>query len=75
MLNLSVFRFERALELALNSSERQNNGNKEHLDTVIGYRQRYLDLLGHSETNSKFLKYLSQVEVDWPHIFEKNPGG
>jgi len=30
-----------------------------------------LDLLGHSETNSKFLKYLSQVEVDWPHIFEK----
>ncbi|CAK5051700.1 unnamed protein product [Meloidogyne enterolobii] len=71
MLNLSVFRFERALELALNSSERQTNGNKEHLDTVIGYRQRYLDLLGHSETNSKFLKYLSQVEVDWPHIFEK----
>uniref|UniRef100_A0A915MED8 Intraflagellar transport protein 80 homolog n=1 Tax=Meloidogyne javanica TaxID=6303 RepID=A0A915MED8_MELJA len=59
MLNLSVFRFERALELALNSSERQNNGNKEHLDTVIGYRQRYLDLL---------------VEVDWPHIFEKIRG-
>ncbi|KAL7072197.1 hypothetical protein ACQ4LE_008505 [Meloidogyne hapla] len=71
MLNLSVFRFERALELALNSSESQNIGNKEHLDTVIGYRQRYLDLLGHSETNPKFLKYLSQVEVDWPHIFEK----
>ncbi|CAK5067274.1 unnamed protein product [Meloidogyne enterolobii] len=45
--------------------------NLKHLDTVIGYRQRYLDLLGHSETNSKFLKYLSQVEVDWPHIFEK----
>ncbi|KAF7629981.1 hypothetical protein Mgra_00009010, partial [Meloidogyne graminicola] len=42
-----------------------------HLDIVIGYRQRYLNLLGYSETNSKFLKYLSQVEVDWPHIFEK----
>lgn len=42
-----------------------------HLDTVLGYRQRYLELLGLKENEPKFLKHLAQVEVDWPHIFEK----
>ena len=55
--------FQRALELAIKSGT--------HLDTVLGYRQRYLELLGRKEIDPKFLKHLSQVEIDWPHIFEK----
>jgi hypothetical protein len=51
------------LELALKSGT--------HLDSVLGYRQRYLDLLGRKEKDPKFLKHLSQVEIDWPHIFER----
>lgn len=63
MLNLGIFRFDRALELALKFDS--------HLDTVLGYRQRYLALLGRKENDPKYLKHLSQVEIDWPHIFEK----
>lgn len=42
-----------------------------HVDTVLGYRLRYLDETGRKENDTKFLKQLSNVEVDWPHIREK----
>lgn len=53
MLNLALFNFDRALELALKSQT--------HLDTVLGYRLRYLEQTGRRENDLKFLKYLSQV--------------
>jgi intraflagellar transport protein 80 len=59
MLN-KVFR---ALELAVK--------HKMHIDTVLGYRNRYLDETGRKENDAKFLKQLSAVEVDWSHIREK----
>ncbi|KAL3105337.1 hypothetical protein niasHT_026070 [Heterodera trifolii] len=63
MLNLGTFRFDRALELATKMGR--------HLDTVLGYRQRYLELIGRKETDQRYLKHLSEVEIDWTHIFEK----
>lgn len=54
MLNLSLFNFEKALEIALKSQI--------HLDTVLSYRLRYLEQTGRQENDSKFLKYLSQVK-------------
>lgn len=53
MMNLALFNFDRALEIALKSQI--------HLDTVLGYRLRYLEQTGRRENNFKFLKYLSQV--------------
>uniref|UniRef100_A0A183VCK9 Intraflagellar transport protein 80 n=1 Tax=Toxocara canis TaxID=6265 RepID=A0A183VCK9_TOXCA len=63
MFNISLFRWQRALELAVK--------HKMHLDTVIGYRQKYLHETGRKETDSNFLQHLSEVEIDWEHIQEK----
>ncbi|KAH7717434.1 WD40 repeat [Aphelenchoides avenae] len=63
MFSLSMFDFNRALELAVKSGS--------HLDTVLGYRQRYLEKTGRRETDPNFLKHLSEVEIDWEHIREK----
>jgi len=41
------------------------------LDIVLGYRQRYLEKIGKKESDPRFLKHLSQVEIDWQHIREK----
>lgn len=46
-------KYYRALELALKS--------KTHLDTVLGYRQRYLEKTGRKENDPKYLKQMSQV--------------
>ncbi|KAE9554173.1 hypothetical protein FO519_002594 [Halicephalobus sp. NKZ332] len=63
MTCLSLFQFEKALDLATK--------NKIHIDTVLGYRQRYLEKTGRKENDSKFLKQLAEVEIDWHHIREK----
>ncbi|VDK46992.1 unnamed protein product [Anisakis simplex] len=63
MFNISLFRWQRALELAVQ--------HKMHLDTVIGYRQRYLQQTGRKETDKNFLQHLAEVEIDWEHIQEK----
>ncbi|KAI6192323.1 Intraflagellar transport protein 80-like protein [Aphelenchoides bicaudatus] len=63
MLNVETFRFDKALDLAVK--------NKIHIDTVLGYRIRYLDETGRKENDPKFLKQLSNVEIDWVHIREK----
>uniref|UniRef100_A0A915Q7B6 Intraflagellar transport protein 80 homolog n=1 Tax=Setaria digitata TaxID=48799 RepID=A0A915Q7B6_9BILA len=60
MLNISLFRWDRALELAIK--------HKMHLETVIGYRQKYLEETGRKETDRNFLQYQSEVEIDWDHI-------
>uniref|UniRef100_A0A1I8EJ94 WD_REPEATS_REGION domain-containing protein n=1 Tax=Wuchereria bancrofti TaxID=6293 RepID=A0A1I8EJ94_WUCBA len=60
MLNISLFRWQRALELAIKY--------KMHLETVIGYRQKYLQEIGRKEIDQNFLKYQSEVEIDWDHI-------
>ncbi|MFH4979688.1 hypothetical protein AB6A40_006397 [Gnathostoma spinigerum] len=41
-----------------------------HLDTVIGYRQKYLREIGKTETDAEFLRHRAEVEIDWEHIQE-----
>ncbi|GMT04173.1 hypothetical protein PENTCL1PPCAC_26347, partial [Pristionchus entomophagus] len=60
MLNITSFKWDRALDIAVKKPDL--------LEIVIGYRQKYLQEMGRQETNEKFLKYQSQVEIDWPHI-------
>ena len=40
-LNIKLYRWEKAIELAIS--------NKTHVDTVIGYRQKYLLKVGKDE--------------------------
>eukprot|EP00727_Mastigamoeba_balamuthi_P006738 m51a1_g2685 putative intraflagellar transport protein 80 homolog (728) ;mRNA; f:749144-752031 len=61
-LNIRLFKWERALDLAVKY--------KTHIDTVMGYRGRYLEQWGRTETNAKFLKYVT-VKVDWDTIKKK----
>ncbi|CAD5233469.1 unnamed protein product [Bursaphelenchus xylophilus] len=63
MLNLSMFKFERALELAVKHNI--------HVDTVLGYRKRYLEETGRKENDQKFLKHYANYEIDWQHIREQ----
>ncbi|GMT31555.1 hypothetical protein PFISCL1PPCAC_22852 [Pristionchus fissidentatus] len=60
MLNVTAFKWDRAIEIAIK--------HPDLLEVVIGYRQRYLQEMGRQETIDKFLKYQSQVEIDWTHI-------
>jgi len=62
-MNIKLFKWERALEIAVK--------NKTHVDTVLAYRQRYLETQGKTETNEKFLQLASKVEVNWETIKEK----
>lgn len=61
--NIQIFRWERALELAVQ--------HKTHVDTVLAYRQRYLSELGLKETDSKFAQLADKVKVDWDTIRKK----
>eukprot|EP00501_MAST-03F_sp_TOSAG23-6_P000802 GSMAST32.ASY1.ANO1.832.1 assembled CDS len=55
-LNIRLFRWKRALKLATK--------NQTHVDTVVGYRQNYLE----QQTDSNFQKYNKKVSVDWESI-------
>ena len=59
-MNLLLYRWSRALELALKYST--------HVETVIAYRQRHLDEFGKSENNKNFLKHAPDVEVNWDEV-------
>ena len=61
-LNLNLFRWERALDLALKYNI--------HLETVLGYRQKYLDEFQREEKNQKFLKHFKTVNFDWNSILQ-----
>jgi intraflagellar transport protein 80 len=52
-MNIRLFKWERALEIALT--------NKTHVDTVLGYRKRFLQEARKEETNIKFLEYAESV--------------
>lgn len=61
-MNIRLFKWDRALEIALS--------NKKHIDTVIGYRKRYLEASGREESLEKFKQY-GELEIDWVAIKTK----
>ncbi|XP_034024184.1 intraflagellar transport protein 80 homolog [Thalassophryne amazonica] len=62
-VNIDLFSWERALELAVK--------HKTHVDTVLAYRERFLRQFDRKETNKRFLQYAAGVEVDWEKIQAK----
>jgi len=62
-LNIRLFRWGRALALALK--------HRRHVDTVLGYRERYLKEYQKEETDKRFLQYSKELTVDWAKIREK----
>ncbi|CAM9334837.1 unnamed protein product, partial [Discosporangium mesarthrocarpum] len=48
-----LFRWTRALAIAVKG--------RTHVDTVLGYRQRYLERIGKKETEPQFLQYAQEV--------------
>uniref|UniRef100_A0A4W6C2E8 Intraflagellar transport 80 homolog (Chlamydomonas) n=1 Tax=Lates calcarifer TaxID=8187 RepID=A0A4W6C2E8_LATCA len=62
-VNIDLFNWERALELAVK--------HKTHVDTVLAYREKFLQKCGRKETNKRFLQYAEGVEVDWEKIQAK----
>lgn len=62
-INIDLFNWERALELAVK--------HKTHVDTVLAYREKFLQTFGRKETNKRFLQYSEGVEVDWEKIQAK----
>lgn len=45
--------------------------NKVHIDTVLAYRQRFLDDFGKQESLPKFLQQSGQTNVDWDAILAR----
>nr|XP_042706164.1 intraflagellar transport protein 80 homolog [Chrysemys picta bellii] len=62
-VNINLYNWDRALELAVK--------HKTHVDTVLGYRQKFLEDFGKKETNTRFLQYAEGLEVDWDKIKAK----
>ncbi|XP_043347818.1 intraflagellar transport protein 80 homolog isoform X3 [Dermochelys coriacea] len=62
-VNINLYNWDRALELAVK--------HKTHVDTVLGYRQKFLEDFGKKETNKRFLQYAEGLEVDWDKIKAK----
>lgn len=55
-VSIVAHNWDRALELALR--------HKSHIDTVLYQRKKYLDALEKIETNEKFLRLQSEIELD-----------
>ena len=62
-MNIKLYKWDRALDIAIQ--------NKTHVDTVIAYRGRYLQMHSKVETNERFLQYSKDIEIDWQTIKEK----
>ncbi|XP_074403618.1 intraflagellar transport protein 80 homolog isoform X2 [Zonotrichia albicollis] len=62
-ININLYNWERALELAVK--------HRTHVDTVLAYRQKFLQDFGKKETNQRFLQYAQGLEVDWNKIKAK----
>ncbi|XP_035745884.1 intraflagellar transport protein 80 homolog isoform X4 [Egretta garzetta] len=62
-VNINLYNWDRALELAVK--------HKTHVDTVLAYRQKFLEDFGKKETNKRFLQYAEGLEVDWNKIRAK----
>ena len=52
-MNIRFYRWSRALDIALKF--------RTHVDTVLGYRQRFLEQFNKKESDQRFLQYASQV--------------
>ncbi|KAI9560861.1 hypothetical protein GHT06_011815 [Daphnia sinensis] len=63
MLNLQLFQFEKALELAVKHDS--------NIDVVVAYRRKYLEQFGWTETIPRFIEYAKKVDIDWDAIEEK----
>ncbi|EHB13439.1 Intraflagellar transport protein 80-like protein [Heterocephalus glaber] len=50
----------KALELAVKY--------KTHVDTVLAYRQKFLETFGKQETNERYLQYAEGLQIDWEKI-------
>jgi intraflagellar transport protein 80 len=59
-MNIRLYRWARALDIAVK--------NRCHIDTVVGYRKKYLDQFEMDERDPKFLSQMSQVGTDWDVI-------
>jgi intraflagellar transport protein 80 len=59
-LNIKLYRWDKALDIALN--------NKTHVDTVIAYRQRFLQQYGKEEDNDRFKQYARDIDVQWETV-------
>ncbi|XP_015761944.1 PREDICTED: intraflagellar transport protein 80 homolog isoform X2 [Acropora digitifera] len=53
-MNIDLFNWDRALELAVK--------HKTHVDTVLAYRQKYLNNFGRIEKSKRFLQYTQGLE-------------
>jgi len=62
-LNLRLFKWKRALEVAIDY--------RTHIDTVIAFRGKYLENTNKTETIDLFLKYRNEVDINWNVIEEK----
>eukprot|EP00731_Ephydatia_muelleri_P030250 Em0021g773a len=62
-LNITLFNWERALELAVKY--------KTHIDTVMAFRQKYLAGIGCQESLKKFVQFTEQLSIDWDKINAK----
>ena len=62
-LNIKLYKWDRALEIAVN--------NKTHVDTVIAYRKRFLQMYQREETNYKFKQFAKDIQVYWETVKTK----
>merc|ERR1712154_192206 len=63
-LNMRLFRWRRALELAVDHNS--------HIETVVAFRNSYLQTLKKQETIDLFIEYNEKYkEIDWSQIEEK----
>lgn len=63
-LNIELYRWNRALDLAVKY--------RTHLDTVLGYRQKFLNKFNKVENDNKYLQYSKDVaQIDWDVINKK----
>lgn len=54
-LNMELFRWNRALELAIK--------HRTHIDTVLAYRALYMKQMGMTESDSKYVQYAKDVSI------------
>lgn len=62
-MHIRLFNWSRALEIA--------KRYKVHIDTVLGYRQKFLKLFNQKETNLEFAELSQQVQIDW-NVIKQN---
>ncbi|KAI8620753.1 WD40-repeat-containing domain protein [Chytriomyces sp. MP71] len=63
MLNINLFRWERALELAVK--------HKTHVDTALYFREKYLRQINRKEFIKGYIQYTQGVTLDWDKIKAK----